>query len=233
LHQLGDLSHRSLWQLSKKYGPVILLKPGAVPAVVISSAEAAKEVLKTNDLHAFSRPLLAGTGRLSYSYSGVSFTYTYGDYWRKMRKICVLELFSARRVQSFLFIREEEVALLTDTISAYSFSATPVDLSEKILSFTANITCRATFGKSFQEIKGFDGKRFEEVIREASAILASFSAADFFPKDGWIIERLTGLLHSRLERSFRELDVLYRRVIDDHIKLEEEKEDIVGGPLKL
>jgi hypothetical protein len=136
-------------------------------------------------------------------------------------------------IQSFLFISEEEVALLIDTISAYSFSATPVDLSEKILSFTANITCRAAFGKSFQEIKGFDGKRFEEVIREASAILASFSAADFFPKDGWIIERLTGLLHSRLERSFRELDVLYRRVIDDHIKLEEEKEDIVGGPLKL
>ncbi|XP_011025014.1 PREDICTED: cytochrome P450 71B36-like [Populus euphratica] len=230
LHQLGDLSHRSLWQLSKKYAPVILLKLGAVPAVVISSAMAAKEVLKTNDLHACSRPVLVGNGRLSYSYSDVSFTYTYGDYWRKMRKICVLEHFSARRGQSFLFIREEEVALLIDTISACSFSATPVDLSEKILSFTANITCRAAFGKSFQEIKGLDGKRFE-VIREVSAILASFSATDFFPKVGWIIERLTGLLHSRIERSFRELDVLYQRVTDDHIKLEEEQEDIVGGRL--
>nr|TKR59029.1 cytochrome P450 71B36-like [Populus alba] len=232
LHQLGDLSHRSLWQLPKKYGPVMLLKLGAVPTVVISSAEAAKEVLKTNDLHACSRPLLAGTGRISYNYSDVSFT-PYGDYWRKVPKICVLELCSARRVQSFLFIREEEVALLIGHHLCIFFSATPVYLSEKILSFTVNITCRAAFGKSFQEIRGFDGKRFEEVIREASAILASFSAGDFFPKDGWIIERLAGLLHSRLERSFRELDVLYRRVIDDHIKLEEEQEDIVGGPLKL
>ena len=101
------------------------------------------------------------------------------------------------------------------------------------MSFTVNITCTAAFGKSFLEIRGFGGKRFEEVIREASAILASFSAADFFPNVGWIIERLAGLLHSRLERSFRELDVLYRRVIDDHIKLEEERDDFVGGPLKL
>ena len=56
LHQLGDLSHRSLWKLPKKYSPVMLLKLGAVPTVVISSAVAAKEVLKTNDLHACSRP---------------------------------------------------------------------------------------------------------------------------------------------------------------------------------
>ncbi|KAJ6948517.1 hypothetical protein NC651_002756 [Populus alba x Populus x berolinensis] len=81
----------------------MLLKLGVVPTVVISSAEAAKEVLKTNDLHACRRPLLAGTGRISYNYSDVSFTYTYGDYWRKMQKICVLELCSARRVQSFSY----------------------------------------------------------------------------------------------------------------------------------
>ncbi|KAJ6777495.1 CYTOCHROME P450 71B37-LIKE [Salix koriyanagi] len=73
----------------------------------ICSCRASKEVLKSIDLHGCSRPLLAGTGRLSYTYSDVSFT-PYGDYWRKMPKICVLELFSARRVQSFLFISEEE-----------------------------------------------------------------------------------------------------------------------------
>ncbi|KAL3611426.1 hypothetical protein D5086_002446 [Populus alba] len=134
----------------------------------------------------------------------------------------------------FLLIRKKQnKQQIPPTPPRLPIIATPVYLSEKILSFTVNITCRAAFGKSFQEIRGFDGKRFEEVIREASAILASFSAGDFFPKDGWIIERLAGLLHSRLERSFRELDVLYRRVIDDHIKLEEEQEDIVGGPLKL
>ncbi|CAN7023438.1 unnamed protein product [Brassica oleracea var. botrytis] len=47
LHQLGDLSHQSLWRLSKKYGPVMFLKLGRVPTVVVSSSETAKQALKT------------------------------------------------------------------------------------------------------------------------------------------------------------------------------------------
>ncbi|KAF2291933.1 hypothetical protein GH714_042275 [Hevea brasiliensis] len=164
LHQLGKLRHQSLWQFSKKYGPVMLIQLGRVPTLIVSSADAAKEVLKTHDLNTCSRPLLAGTGKLSYNYLDIAFT-PYGDYWREMRKICVLELFSAKRVQSFQFVREEEVDLLINSISNFSSSATPVDLSEKILSLTANITCRAAFGKSFQE-RGFSHERFQEIIHE-------------------------------------------------------------------
>ncbi|KAJ9146618.1 hypothetical protein P3X46_028857 [Hevea brasiliensis] len=215
LHQLGKLRHQSLWQFSKKYGPVMLIQLGRVPTLIISSADAAKEVLKTHDLNTCSRPLLAGTGKLSYNYLDIAFT-PYGDYWREMRKICVLELFSAKRVQSFQFVREEEVDLLINSISNFSSSATPVDLSEKILSLTANITCRAAFGKSFQE-RGFSHERFQEIIHEGMAMLGIFSAADFFPCVGWIVDRLTGL-HARLERNFQEFDAFYQQVIDDHIQ---------------
>ncbi|KDP36606.1 hypothetical protein JCGZ_08422 [Jatropha curcas] len=107
LHQLGALPHYSLWQLSKKYGPVMLLQYGRVPTVIISSAEAAKELFRINDLNSCSRPRMAGTGRLSYNYLDIAFT-PYGDYWREIKKICVLELFSAKRVQSFQSVREEE-----------------------------------------------------------------------------------------------------------------------------
>ncbi|KAF2320561.1 hypothetical protein GH714_028291 [Hevea brasiliensis] len=88
------------------------------PILIVSSADAAKEVLKTHDINTCSRPLLAGTGKLSYNYLDVAFT-PYGDYWREMRKICVLELFSAKRVQSFQFVREEEIDLLIDSISKF------------------------------------------------------------------------------------------------------------------
>ncbi|XP_050131526.1 cytochrome P450 71B34-like [Malus sylvestris] len=74
LHQLGTPPHQSLCQLSKKYGPVMLLHFGHVPALVISSAEAAKDALKTNDLHCCSRPSSAGARRLTYNYLDIAFS---------------------------------------------------------------------------------------------------------------------------------------------------------------
>src|SRR6266487_214595 len=39
LHQLGLLPHRSLQNLSNKYGPLMLLYFGKVPVLVVSSAD--------------------------------------------------------------------------------------------------------------------------------------------------------------------------------------------------
>ena len=65
LHQLGELPHQSLWKLSKEYGPVMFLKLGSIPTVVLSSSETAKQALKIHDLHCCSRPSLAGTMTLT------------------------------------------------------------------------------------------------------------------------------------------------------------------------
>ncbi|KAG5618030.1 hypothetical protein H5410_017854 [Solanum commersonii] len=50
LHQLGKHPHRSLQMLSKKHGPLMLLQLGKIPALVVSSADAAYEILKTHEL---------------------------------------------------------------------------------------------------------------------------------------------------------------------------------------
>ncbi|CAD6245111.1 unnamed protein product [Miscanthus lutarioriparius] len=50
LHQLGSLPHRSLRSLAAAHGPVMLIRLGQVPVVVVSSASAAREVLQAQDL---------------------------------------------------------------------------------------------------------------------------------------------------------------------------------------
>ncbi|KAF8040745.1 hypothetical protein BT93_B2848 [Corymbia citriodora subsp. variegata] len=234
LHQLGHLPHQSLWKLSRRYGPIMLIHLCGIPTVIVSSPSAAREVLKTHDLDCCSRPQLLGTGRLSYDYLDIAFT-EYGDYWRELRKLCVLELFSTKRVQSFRYIREEEVGSMIESIAKSAETGTPINVSEKFMALTANITCRAAFGKAFQGTE-FDGRKFMDVINEALAMLGSFSASDFFPRYGWILDRLTGL-HSRLEKSFRGLDVFYQKVIDEHRNTNkssnEEEEDIVDLLLKM
>ncbi|KAJ6935248.1 hypothetical protein NC652_010300 [Populus alba x Populus x berolinensis] len=44
----------------------------------------------------------------------------YGAYWRNVRKICILELLSAKRVHWYSFVREEEVARLICRIAESS-----------------------------------------------------------------------------------------------------------------
>ncbi|KAM7270527.1 hypothetical protein ACFE04_029741 [Oxalis oulophora] len=133
-----------------------------------------------------------------------------------MRKICVLELFTLKNVQSFRPIREQEVEFMINSISEHSSTSMPVDLSQRILTLTADITCRVVFGKNFREGEGLDVDRFQEIIHEAFAMLGSFSAADFFPYFGWIVDRITGL-YKRREMSFHDLDSFYQKLIDDHL----------------
>jgi hypothetical protein len=56
LLQLGSRPHRYFQAVARKYGPVVQVQLGRVRMVVVASPEAAKEVLRTNDLHCCSRP---------------------------------------------------------------------------------------------------------------------------------------------------------------------------------
>lgn len=91
LHQIGALPHRSLWALARQHGPVMLLRLGSVPTVVVSSPEAAREVMRTHDAHCCSRPAMPGARRLTYGFRDVAFA-PYGDHVREMRRLFILEL---------------------------------------------------------------------------------------------------------------------------------------------
>ncbi|KAI4968997.1 hypothetical protein ZWY2020_046327 [Hordeum vulgare] len=57
LSRNGNLPHRALRDLSRRHDPLMLLRFGTVPTLVVSSAEAAREVLKTHDCTLSSRHL--------------------------------------------------------------------------------------------------------------------------------------------------------------------------------
>ncbi|MBA0682518.1 hypothetical protein Goari_024233 [Gossypium aridum] len=178
-HQLGPFPYRSTWQLSKKNGPIMLLQLRSTPTLVVSSAEAAKQVLKTHDLECCSRPPLTGPKRLTYNFQDAAFV-PYGHYWREMRKICVAELFSMKRVQSFQSVREEEVDLLIESISESATLANPVDLSKCFFSLAASIIFRIAFGKQFQGSQ-LDNHKLQKLVFEAELYWEAFVPRIFFP----------------------------------------------------
>ncbi|CAN8266438.1 unnamed protein product [Cochlearia groenlandica] len=231
LHQIGELPHQSLWKLSKKYGPVMLLKLGKVPTVVVSSSETARQALKLHDLHCCSRPSLAGSRKLSYNYVDITFS-PYDDYWKEVRKLAVRELFSTKQVHSIQPIKDEEVKKLIISIAESASKKSLINLNKTFLTLTVSVICRTAFGVSFEGTV-LNSDSFNKLVRETVEMLGSFSASDFIPYVGWIIDWLTGL-QGRRERSFRDLDAFYEQMIELH--KEEKKqgtEDFVDLLLKL
>ncbi|TYH78947.1 hypothetical protein ES332_D03G026500v1 [Gossypium tomentosum] len=206
--QLFDNSapHIFLSKLSHKYGSLVYLRFGFKPILVVSSAKMAKVVMKTHDLDFCSRPHRRCSHKLSYNSSDLAFS---------------------PRVQRYRPIREDEVARLIEKISKLSVDSKPVHLSEAITCLSSTIICRIAFGKRYDE-EGAERSRFHELLDESQAILSSFSFSDFFPYMGWL-DRFTGL-HSRLEKTFKELDTFYQQLIDEHLdpnRLKPQQEDIV------
>ena len=75
--------------MSGTYGPLMLLRFGSVPTLVASSAEAAREVMRTHDVAFCSRYLSTTLDIISCGGRDILFS-PYNDRWRDLRKVCML-----------------------------------------------------------------------------------------------------------------------------------------------
>ncbi|XP_037495726.1 cytochrome P450 71D10 [Jatropha curcas] len=232
VHNLvGDLPYHRLRDLSSKYGPIIHLQLGEITTVVISSPELAQEVMKTHDLNFAQRPFVLAGDIVSYKCTDIALA-PYGEYWRQLRKMCSLELLTAKRVQSFKSIREEEVFKLVESIS--SRSGSPINFSKMASSLTYAIISRAVCGKV---------SRGEEVFVPAVEKLVeagrSISLADLYPSIKLfnalsVVRRRVEKIHGEVDKIIETIVMEHRerkRMVDTGIKSREE-EDLVDVLLK-
>ncbi|KAF3677432.1 Cytochrome 71A4 [Capsicum annuum] len=210
MHKLGLYPHHSLQKLSRQYGPLMFLKLGSIDTVVVSSAEAASEIMKTHDLIFCDRPNSKVNKKLLYGFRDVSVA-PYGEYWRQMRSICVLQLLSNKRVQDFRVVREEETALLVKKIKERSPEA--VNLSELFMTLTNDIASRAAFGRKYSEGEG--GEKFRKLMKEFVGILGGFDFGTFLSSLAWI-DKLSGL-EAKVERVAKEMDGFLEGVVEEHL----------------
>ncbi|CAN0891355.1 Cytochrome P450 736A117 [Linum grandiflorum] len=213
LHQLGTHPHRTLRALARKHGPLMLLRLGSSPTVVASSADSAREIMKTHDLVFANRPYSSIQNRLLYNYKDLSQA-PYGEYWRQMRSICVLRLLSPKRVEQFRPIREQEAVLLVKKIEslAQTTSLCGFDLGEMLSAVTNDVVCRVAFGRKYGE--GEKGKEFKKLLEDFGAALGTVNVADFIPWLGWV-NRFNGV-NEMVESVFARFDKFLDEVVEDH-----------------
>uniref|UniRef100_A0ACD5T8I3 Uncharacterized protein n=1 Tax=Avena sativa TaxID=4498 RepID=A0ACD5T8I3_AVESA len=175
-HLVGALPHRAMRDLARRLGaPLMLLRLGELRVVVASSAAAAKAVMRTHDAALATRPMTSTIRALTRDGLGVVFA-PQGEHWRQIRKLCVTELLSARRVRALRGSREAEAAALVASIAALSASPEPVNVSSLLATYVTDAAVRAVVG---DRIGSRDA--FLECLDEGVKVAAGFSLADLFP----------------------------------------------------
>ncbi|XP_027346252.1 cytochrome P450 84A1-like [Abrus precatorius] len=207
MNMMDQLTHRGLANLAKQYGGVFHLRMGFLHMVAISNAEAARQVLQIQDNIFSNRPATIAISYLTYDRADMAFAH-YGPFWRQMRKICVMKLFSRKRAESWQSVRDE-IDTIIRSVTANVGNA--VNIGELVFNLTKNITYRAAFGSNSTEGQ----EEFISILQEFSKLFGAFNIADFIPYLGWVDPQG---LKNRLVKARGALDSFIDKIIDEHVE---------------
>ncbi|KAH9321161.1 hypothetical protein KI387_015800, partial [Taxus chinensis] len=136
----------------------------------------------------------------------------YGAHWRHMRRLCVVELLSPKRIESYTSVREDEVLDMIRSIWKKSEQGTvPVNVSNSFASLTSSIIWRILFGTKFSD--ELNGGGLKEILDEVLATMAATNIGDYIPWLDWV--DLQGVKpHMKSVR--RVMDAAVDKMIDQH-----------------
>ncbi|KAL0788950.1 hypothetical protein Bca101_005196 [Brassica carinata] len=207
---MDQLTHHGLAKLAHKYGGLFHLRMGFRHVFAITSPDVARQVLQVQDISFSNRPVTVAINYLTYDLADMAFA-PYGPFWREMRKVCVMKVFSRKRTESWASVREE----VNNMVRTFSSNVgKPVNVGELIFTLTRNITYRAAFGAACET----EQDEFIRILQEFSKLFGAFNIADFIPFLGWF--DLQGI-NKRLVKARNDLDGFIDEVIDEHMKKRE------------
>ncbi|XP_022851309.1 cytochrome P450 81D11-like [Olea europaea var. sylvestris] len=147
LHLIRNSLYESLAALSSRYGPIFSIRLGCRSFVVVSSPSAIEECFTKNDIVFANRPRCMAGDLLTYNYVTLAWS-PYGHFWRILRRLTVVELFSSHSLQKSANIREEGIqSLLRVLFKSSKDGIQRVDLNYLVSTLGFNVMMRVIAGK--------------------------------------------------------------------------------------
>ncbi|KAK6939677.1 Cytochrome P450 [Dillenia turbinata] len=221
LLKLNQPLHRTLTKLGSTYGPILLLKFGSRPVLLVSSPSAAEECLTKNDIVFANRPRFLAGKYLGYNYTTLVWA-SYGQHWRNLRRIASAEILSSHRLQMLSGIRLDEVRLLIRQLHRSSSESPVVEMKSKFIELMLNIIMRMISGKRYYGENGSrreehdQVKRFKEIVRETLEVSGATNVGDFVPIVNWFGFLNKKGLEKRLVVLQEKRDKFMQALIDEH-----------------
>ncbi|RWR98019.1 LOW QUALITY PROTEIN: cytochrome P450 93A3-like protein [Cinnamomum micranthum f. kanehirae] len=167
------LPHQTFHKLSIRYGPLILLRLGSVPTVIVSSVEAVKEILKTT------RPPSPPAPQLRPSvYSPMTPPALHLRPVRALLEVHeeAVHLLSGRTLDSMLPIRRLELRRFLQLLAERSEAGKTADMGAELMAMTNSVISMMAMRKRCSTT---DGDEVHECLSELGELVGRFNLGDF------------------------------------------------------
>jgi cytochrome P450 len=132
------------------------------------------------------------------------------------QEICLTELFSAKRIESFEYIRVEEVARMLGSILETCQRGLPIEIREEMSTVSNNIISRMVLGRRYLDKEAGNKIRPEELkkmLEEFFVLNGVLNIGDYIPWLAWL--DLQGYV-GRMKKLSKRLDVFLEDVVEEH-----------------
>lgn len=183
LHLLKQPIFKTLSEIAKKHGDLLLLQYGSRPVLLVSSPAAAEECFTTNDVACANRPRFLMTKHFAINNTSLAWA-PYGDHWRNLRRLVSLELLSSGRLQLLQWIRVNEVKSMVSSL--IKRQNRPLDMRVVFFELTLNVMMMMIAGKRYvgeNITDAKEAKKFREIHGETFKIGGTMAIVDYIP---WI-----------------------------------------------
>ena len=215
--------HRSLARLASEYGPVLYLRMGSRPVLLLSSPSAVEECLVRNDVFV-DRPRLLPGKHGGNNYTNMAWS-PYGDHWKNLRRIAAVEILSPNRLQILSGIRAEVArSFIRRIMKASSENGGVVEMKSAIFGLTLDNMMRMLMGKSNYE-EASEGneasRRFQQIVEGSFRVSGVNNLEDFLPILKWFRVFL-GSPEDFMRKLTKEKNEFMRGLMKEHRELERE-----------
>lgn len=178
LHLLKGPRHRVLKTISDKYGPIVYLRLGNRPTVVVSSPSVAEECFTKNiDIVLANRPQFILSKLISYNSTSIPFS-PYGEHWRNLRRITAIHIFSSLSLQNSAGFRSDEIRSGVRNIFSGSSGSeiwTDLNLTSFFQNLVQNVMMKMVCGKGWSTSA--------DIFKQISSLT---TMSDYIPILRWI-----------------------------------------------
>lgn len=171
------LLHRSLDRLAKRHGPLMTLRLGTAVVIVVSSPDAAREVLQTHNLTLAGRVLPDAWQGAGHAANSVFVLPPNHNKWRSLRRVGTENLLSARRLDLL-----RPVHLLQDAVVSHVSSELAASSVVQVVHVASRAAVDVLWHAMFScQVDASAYRELHDLARHVGAIGLKPNVSDFFP----------------------------------------------------